>query len=222
MPDSGCTLTMTDGGDPVEFFAQLGEACEFRAEDLRATIEEYRTEILDNTMYRGVDFAGNPFVPYNEKRPYYYNPSPNGTAKQQKGAVKRLLRKTGLVHEHFESVGKGAVASGGTPSRDGRTVKFASYGDFKRSLGRNVVDLLGPKAPHMLMSLVVRMFGSKEGAIGIYHEEFAKRAEGHNDGNGNLPRRTFLDITRARAEQMERRMLDLISGRIERIAERAR
>ena len=220
--DSTCTFTMTDGGDPVEFFAELGDGADFREADLRACIEEYRTEVLDKTMYQGVDVEGNQFVDYNETRPDYYDPAPGGTAKQQQAAVNRFLRRSSLVHEHYESIGKGHIATGGEPSRTGRTVKFPSYGDFKRSLGRNKVDLLGPKTPHMLMNLVVQMFSPTEGAIGIYNEPFASRAEGHNEGAGHLPKRRFLDITRERAEQMERRMLDLINGRIARLAERAK
>ena len=119
--DSTCTFTMTDGGDPVEFFAELGDGADFREADLRACIEEYRTEVLDKTMYQGVDFEGNQFVDYNETRPYYYDPSPGGTAKQQKAAVNRFLRRSSLVHEHYESIGKGHIATGGEPSRTGRT-----------------------------------------------------------------------------------------------------
>jgi hypothetical protein len=222
MATSVCTFQMTDGGDAVQFFAELDEASQFREADLRATIEEYRTEIEDKTMYQGVDYAGAPFAAYAENGPYYYNPSPGGTVKQQKGAVNRLLKRTGLVHEHLDDAGKGGLASGGAPSRTGRTIRFASYGDFKRSLGRKFVDLLGPKAPQMLMNMVVQMFSATEGAIGIYNEPFASIAEGHNEGGRHLPQRRFLDITRERAEQMERRMLDFINGRVARIAERAR
>lgn len=220
--DSACTFAMSDGSSPIEFFARLDDSSRFREGDLRGVIEEYRTEVLDKTMYQGVDFEGNPFASYNDTRPFYYNPSPGGTVKQQKGAVNRLLKRTGLVHEHLESSGRGAIASGGTPSRTGRSIRFASYGDFKRSLGRSVVDLLGPKAPQMLMNMVVQMSSETEGAIGIYNEPYASRAEGHNNGSGHLPRRRFFDITDARKDQMEQRMLDLIKGHISRLTDVAR
>ncbi|WP_394766346.1 hypothetical protein [uncultured Paludibaculum sp.] len=73
-------------------------------------------------------------------------------------------------------------------------IKFASYAAFKQSLGRSVVDLYGPRAPHMLQALTVRVAEDRKGVIlGIYGEA-ARRARGHQYGNAakHLPQRRFL------------------------------
>lgn len=104
-------------------------------------------------------------------------------------------------------------------SRTRLGIKFSSYAAFKQFLGRGgVVDLRGIKAPHMLQAMIVKVGGitifnedgstsevqgelftgdssnnqlASEIIIGIYGDE-AERAEGHNQGTRNLPRRHFL------------------------------
>jgi hypothetical protein len=84
-------------------------------------------------------------------------------------------------------------------NHDGQGIRFDSYADFKRSLGRLNVDLRGPRAPHMLQAFAIgtgieRTVGAdldlpldakprpaQQVIIGIYGEE-AGRATGHNTG----------------------------------------
>lgn len=113
----------------------------------------------------------------------------------------------------------------------GVSIKYESYGDFKfRGLGRKNVDLTGPRAPHMLQALVVSVDGTQFGrsgdialrglrepaatvAIGIYGEE-ADRAEGHNEGAGNLPRRRFIDATDEDIDYMANMIADRAIRRV--------
>lgn len=164
MPD----VTLTFGGAPMELLTSLlSGAVHMTAADMRYTLERQKTRILERTA-RGVDINGAPFAPYSNKGPYYYYPG--RASKNRSGAASRVAKKTG---------GKKTPLG----------VKFTSYGDFKRSLGRSAVDLMGPTAPHMLQAIVVTA-SADEGKIGIYGPE-ADRAEGHNVGGGHLPRREF-------------------------------
>ena len=215
MSEAGATITADDGGDVIEFFTSLENAIQIREEDVRTVLEEQRTEILDRTINRGVDFEERPFEAYSTKGPYYWTPSPGGTVKQRQAAVKRLHKTTSEVSELRSLYGSGG-ASGGTISKNRLSIKFDSYGDFKASLGRRVVDLFGPKAPHMLMNLIVRITGATEGALGIYAEPFASRAEGHNNGAGHLPRRRFLDASAADLRRMQDRLEEIVFKRLTR------
>ncbi len=84
-----------------------------------------------------------------------------------------------------------------------RGVKYASYADYKRQLGRNTVDLTGDRAPHMLQATVSKARGAVEAIVGIYGAE-ADRASGHNEGNPGkgLPQRRFLDASDADVDAM--------------------
>jgi hypothetical protein len=48
---------------------------------------------------------------------------------------------------------------------------------------------------------------------GIYGEA-GERAEGHNEGTGNLPQRRFIDITDAQLDRMDRIILTRIEIRL--------
>jgi hypothetical protein len=179
---------------------------------------------------QGIGADGTPFQPYSTKHPYYYNPGTRGgkfwdkTHKEQQGAAKRMEKKL---------TGAGAKAS---VSSTGRTVKFASYAAFKAAFGRPGVDLMGVQAPHMLDAIVVSVNGRRSNQIdaklwndetfsavqddespasaaliGIYDEEAAKRASGHQYGNRTLPIRRFFGISEdARAkvrDTLHRRLL---------------
>ncbi len=157
------------GGQPMEvLIGGLDRETQVREPDILYALNRQKTRILERTA-RGVDINGQAFVPYSSKGPYYYYP---GKASKGRGAA----------------AGRTAKKLGGQRTRLG--VKFASYGDFKRSLGRGAVDLLGPSAPHMLQAIVVKTEGRNSGVIGIYGPE-ADRAEGHNTGGGHLPKREF-------------------------------
>jgi hypothetical protein len=174
--------------------------------DLLYAGQRQRTRILERTA-RGVDVDEVAFKGYSASGPYYYYPGKN--AKNRRGAVLRMARKLG-------------VAAKGGPNRKGEKItgfgiKFPTYGAFKRSLGRTGVDLRGPSAPHMLQAIIVKAAGivlpgtddrqgnlfdtnsaeftndtyANEIVIGIYGEE-AKRANAHNSGYKNIPKRRFM------------------------------
>jgi hypothetical protein len=132
--------------------------------------------ILDRTA-RGQDSEGSQFTPYKKsKRPYYYYPTSTSGLPRDRAAITKRYQ----------------VRMGGTVTRSGTGIRFDSYGDMKRSLGRAGVDLTGVRAPHMLQALVATVTDNTIW-IGIYGAE-AARAEGHNEGTQNLPRRHFLDV----------------------------
>lgn len=180
--------------------------------DLLFAVERHKSRILERTL-RGVDADEKPFAPYSEKGPYYYYPTgadgKRGTAKQQKSRVNRLLKKTQHVADYlFE---QGSDSAGGVKTKSGRGIRYQSYADFKRSLGRAGVDLTGPKAPHMLQAILSEAGGvegrGREPGLTQNEEpatsaslriegEAAKRAAGHNQGAKHLPQRQFLAIGR--------------------------
>lgn len=178
-------------GKASEFVANFKAAASITVGDVLYALNRQKSRILDRTM-KGVDVNGAGFAPYSTNGPYYYYPGK--ASKNRSGAAGRFAKKVG-----------------GTKTRLG--VKFASYAAFKASLGRSVVDLMGPSAPHMLQAIVVRVAGrtitdgfspsggdnrpidggvgaEAQGTIGIYGPE-ADRAEGHNTGAGHLPKREF-------------------------------
>jgi len=247
MPSSA---RMSDGENPSAFFARLLADATPTQGDLLYAGNRQKTRMLDRTA-RGVDYQGRRFAPYNYTRPYYWTPwtgsgrMGRGTFLQMRSSAARVFKKMG------GDVKTGLLKSGAT----GRTVaqlinfrrfnesfgasvvhhvgiKFRSYADFKRSLGRAAgVDLMGPRAPHMLQALVVisdgiqvagrsprvglrsmRAAGSRL-TIGIYGDE-ADRAEGHNEGTGDLPQRRFFDASDADLEAMAEDVAERIALRI--------
>jgi len=153
------------------------------------------------------------------------------TAKQNKAAVRRLLRITAEVTAN-RSEYLGYTGVGGVKTRNGQGIRFESYADFKASLGRAGVDLTGPRAPHMLQAIEVRAngngFGTRdvstgsrnpvtEFSLGIYGEP-AGRATGHNTGvNPRWKRkhkRTFFGANESDLQAMEADMGARISVRL--------
>lgn len=195
----------SSGGDPVRLVMDLAGRVLPDETDLAFALEQQRTRILERTA-RGVDFEEKPFAPYSANGPYYYYPS------TQRGRsffpAERALRaiwagRSTFRAEYFKVLDAAAkrfarktTPNGGTTK--GSAVKYESYAAFKAALGRKTVDLTGPRAPHMLQALLVRVHGALEGAIGIYGHE-AVRASGHHDGNPKtkLPRRRFLGASEA-------------------------
>lgn len=182
------------GRVPEQFAKDYEKAATVTEADMLYVLNRQKSRILERTQ-RGVDINGSPFAPYSRRGPFYYYPGK--AAKSRSGAAGRFQRKVG-----------------GTRTRLG--VKFASYADFKASLGRGVVDLTGPNAPHMLQAIVVRARGAAEGIIGIYGSE-ADRAEGHNTGTGRLPRREFFGFGPADEAAANKDLEMILSTRIEKI-----
>ena len=159
--------------------AALREAATPTEADLRWVGEQQKSRILDRTR-RGLNVDGVPFTGYTTNGPYYYYPN-KGWAGVTVPAEKR-----------GESAARLRRKLGGAGTRTPLGIKFANYGAFKWSLGRSTVDLTGPKAPHMLQSLMVKVEGLLI-RIGIYGPE-AARAQGHNEGTATLPQRKFLGV----------------------------
>jgi hypothetical protein len=199
----------TKSGEPLEsVVVSLEGILKPRKSDLLLAGQIIRAGIIDRTG-RGVDADDRPFAPYDESRPYYYNPSTGGgkftgqrfTAKAQRAAATRLLRK-------LEN------APGAERSQNGKSIKFPSYGAFKRAFGRSNVDLRGVRAPHMLDAIVVQAV-DEGGKIGIYDPRAATIASGHTTGirPRGMPLRKFFAFNRrdiqdvkdlVRAQMLER------------------
>lgn len=189
--------------------------------DLMYAGQRQRTRILDRTA-RGVDVDEQSFAPYSTNGPYYYYPSKN--SKNRHAAAGRIANKLGIKKKVTPAQKRAGIV--------GRTrlgIKFANYAAFKASLGRFLVDLRGPSAPHMLQAIIVRVGGlvsqvndlftgentapASEITIGIYGDE-ALRASGHNEGTAHLPRRHFMGANDSDKTAM---MDDILSRMIARV-----
>ncbi len=128
---------------------------------------------------RGIDIRGKAFAPYSSTGYYYFYPAgPNRSKLSRKRAAARLQRIVG-----------------GNLTRSGQGVRFESYAAFKRALGRGPnVDLMGPRAPHMMQSMVAWVEGGHL-VIGFYDPEKARIAKAHNTGNRRLPKREFFGVS---------------------------
>lgn len=215
---SNATINVSGGGsvDSIELTIEDFHPTEG---DCILAAQTQRSRLLRRTE-SGVDYAGRQFAGYNKTRPFYYYPNgPVGKERSKveltrsKAGVKRFARKVGRT--------KGAV------TRSGLGLRFDSYDSFKRTyLGREGVDLRGPRAPHMLQRMICRAGGLESGerniettstapgsefAIGIYDNEASARAAGINSESRpkGMPRRQFLGST----EEDNRYLTDLIAGR---------
>lgn len=184
--DYSLKFQRSDGSSPLNYFLQIENSVRPTDADMLAIGNQWRTHIVERTL-AGNDADNSPFAPYSEKSKYYFNPSNKAgrgrvPIEKQKAAAKRLFKK----------VQKGNPDQTPHLSRTGRSIVFASYGAFKRWLGRTNVDLFGPQGgSHMLQSIYVRSDGNDSVTLGIYGEP-AARASGHNEGIlGRLPQRRF-------------------------------
>ncbi len=181
--------------------------------DLLMLLQLQRSIILKRTS-QGIDKNGKAFEPYSTKGPYYWYPSKSKERSNRKRTVRRLARKlVGVLNakeQRKQQKGRKDTPFGGiTP---GGAIKFRNYGEFKTSLGRTMVDLRGPSAPHMLQALLVRAgsttikpqrqrnieaknmkLPTSVGRIQIFGPE-GERAAAHMRGRTKrrLPRRNFL------------------------------
>jgi phage gpG-like protein len=190
-------MPLTISVDTKKLAADIEGVVQITSQDVLYALNRQKARILDRTA-RGVDINGQAFEPYSTKGPYYYYPAKAGrTAGSRKSSAGRFAKKVGGQRT---TVG----------------VKFPSYADFKRSLGRSGVDLTGPRAPHMLQAIVVKTTGNDSGVIGIYGPE-ADRAEGHNVGAGHLPRREFFGFSDRDHDEMVADVDRLIAARLGKI-----
>jgi hypothetical protein len=218
-------MAFRDGSNPnrapEERILEIERAVHTTEGDLLAAGFSQRTRILERTG-AGVDVDGAPFAQYDTTRPYYYRPWDRpglGRKGSSLGERRSLLSDSARQRStarFFKRIGgslrtgelkfKGEVIDS-IHGRERDTIKFASYDAFKRALGRTNVDLMGPRAPHMLQAIEIRSGGSHLGGteapvyegspdeanelvMGIYGEK-AAIAQGHNTGDGTNKRRRF-------------------------------
>ena len=210
------TVKTKRGEDPSAAIIRLKRAAKPSEADLLYAGQRQRTRILDRTT-SGVDVNGSAFAPYSTKGPFYYYPtgrvgSRGFTVRQQKAAVRRLLKITGEV-SGYRSEYLGSQSVGGVATRSGLGIRFESYADFKASLGRAGVDLTGPRAPHMLQAIIVKAERPDELRLGIYGDA-ANRAEGNNLGTRTSPARRFFGASPADIREMVKDVYARIAARL--------
>lgn len=203
----------TGSGKPIEELMILIEGFTRPSQsDRRLAGEIIRTGIRERSA-RGVDATGAPFNPYNETHPYYYSPNQHNasakgrfgepirrfTAKSDRSAVTRLMKK---------------LRGAGEKSGSGRSIKFASYGAFKRAFGRANVDLLGVSGgDHMLDAIQVTP--TEDGVrVGIYETRAVAIGTAHNSGLGRMPVRAFFGIGDDDIRNIEATLAESIRDRI--------
>lgn len=200
--------------NPAEVVARWQKAIQITAADAALAVNRQKTRILERTA-KGLDVEGRAFAPYSRKGPYYHYPNGRAgssfTDRQNKSAAARLFRA-------LKPGGAPKWAGGIRKTRTGKGLVFDSYAAFKRWLGRTAVDLRGPRAPHMLQALVVKVAGAgaaivKEARIGLYGKE-AARADGHQRGTGRLPKRKFLGASADDRKIMIGELMDRIKARM--------
>lgn len=206
------------GSDPVRSIIRLRDAAKVTIGDALYAGQRQRSRILERTA-RHIDAEGRPFAQYSSKRPYYYYPT---------GKV----RRAGLsIKQRQAQSGRMARQLGAAKTRLG--IKFpGGYREFKlQGLGRSGVDLRGPRQPHMLASMLLKVgavtdrgglalasvgaYGqpANEIRLGFYGEE-AIRAKGNNEGAGRLPRRRFFAASRQDIQFMQQDIGSRIAARI--------
>lgn len=210
-------------GDSVDqVFADLEKAAQPTIGDLLFAGQRQRSRILMRTS-RGIDADGGTFAPYSLKGPVYYYPGKTATGRRK--SVKRIADKLGITGNRKVINVKGATTQYVQKTTLG--LKFSSYAALKAAFGRLNVDLRGIVAPHMLQALIVRVMeftlGDNAKAyqplpnvatepadqinIGIYGAE-AIRANKHQKGLGNMPRRKFIG---ANGEDQKLMIQDILS-----------
>lgn len=237
---SGWEIKTPTGQTLMNYVQGIINAVEVTEEDLLYAGERFKADMLERTA-KGIDVNGKPFAPYSTKGPYYFYPGDRGSRPStqfmgnkaaglgmSKSAIKgaiareiksrdRFYRKIGLKGQYSTfNLGGMGTGEGSAGKTFAAGIKFSSYAAFKASLGRSNVDLMGPFAPHMLQKIVVSS-RSMVLIVGIYDDESAAIAKGHNEGAGNLPQRRFFDVSSSDVGMMQQAVLDRIAARIERM-----
>lgn len=218
---SEATLTPTGGGSMRDYIIRLKRGAKATTEDALTLALRGVSMILALTE-QGKDYTGKPFAPYSTKGPVYVYPNSAGKAgSKRQAAAQRFAKKLGAENSF---------------SRSRIGLKFDSYADYKRSLGRSTVDLSGPKN-RMLRAIKVRCNGTEleqrakpgfnqtpatEFTIGIWDEALAVIGAAHNSGaktgrghKVTLPKRRFLDLSRASMLELERMLVAMQTGRLD-------
>lgn len=195
------TLKRSSGKSVDRFFVDLRERLTVPRETMLLAGESVRSHIVQDTAH-GVDAEGSTFAPYSKKGPYYYNPSTGGGKFRARAPHVAAARLHGLLKRR---------GLPGALSRNGTTIRFESYAEFKATFGRLNVDLRGIDAPHMLDQIEVQATAN-EARIFIQGEA-GGRAQGHNVGAGRLPRRTFFAISQDAAQSVLATIRDWILKR---------
>ena len=235
------------GAEPQKFILDLAKGAVPSEGDALYAAQRQRTRIIERTL-AGRDVDGAAFEPYSTDGPYYYYP--NGRVGKNKieshknrAAVNRFLKKLNKasdIRSVFESLDDEPYTHSGRKTRNGEGIRFDSYADFKKSLGRSGVDLLGPRAPHMLQAIAVgtgfgRIHGdetpasvfsnpepAKDVVIGIYGQEQG-RAEGHNTGvNPKWKRKHQRKFFGASADDIQQMVSDITTRILQRVKALAR
>lgn len=198
------------GGDPEVAIANLKKKYTITSRAAQFAVDRQMARMLKRTDpgTGGVDVNGAPFEPYGETGPYYYNPNANDKAEIfGAGALARIRSgkstfKSEAEKRQLSSLSRLQKKIGGTISRSRKSLKFASYGAFKRALGRSGVDLRGPRAPHMLQAVISKVeHAARQMIIGVYDREKAKLARIHNTGSG-VPKRRWFAASRKELKDM--------------------
>jgi phage gpG-like protein len=196
------------GLPPGEYVVRLKAKHRPTQADNLALAEFGKTKILKLTE-QGLDFAGNSFAPYSTKGPIYVYPNSAGsrkaTASQRHGSSTRFAK---------------AIGRSDTKNKSRIGLKFASYADYKASLGGGgKVNLSGPNN-HMLRQLQTKST-AQNFTIGIYDEATAVIATAHNNGaqtgrghKVRLPQRRFLDFSRQTLAELQAWLGNLLEKRI--------
>ena len=179
------TFTGPGGSDPTEFTLRIVNASKPNVYDAMFAGESYRNQILRNTE-SGLSLYGNPFAAYATAPPYYYYPvgkvgrlRSSLTEKQRQGQKNRAFKAFGKVGE-----------------RTHLGIKFpGGYSQFKHEgLGRPSVDLRGPRGPHMLNALQVRVPGLGAATTGIEGSVSMQMREMSQVNDAGAPLATAIDM----------------------------
>jgi len=253
------TIRAASGRSPAKAERDLFKAIAPTQGDLLAVAVIHEGLILGRTT-NGLDADGIPFAPYSTQGPIYIKIGTSGTSAGRASAIQRLARGSDFkprqkvrkelkkrkdpieraasrAKRSAESTPRERVSKGGgtevgqiTP---GGYLKAESYSWFKHSfLGRADVDLLGPRAPHMLQALMVRFGGRvrrsrsvpalgalpsqkpRDVEMGLFGPE-AARGHGLHFGAGHLPPRPWLAFGAGDGPKLLKVARDRIARRIQ-------
>lgn len=237
---SGWEIKTPDGRTIDHVMNDMIAAAQVTDADLLYAGERFKAMMLERTD-KGLDVDGRQFAPYNDTRPYYYYPAKNGlgvrptiqfsrnkayglgmshqtvlkSVRKELEKRDRYYRRLGLKGPSVKfGMGTLGVGEGEASKTTFSGIKFSSYAAFKAALGRGTVDLFGPSAPHMLQSIIVSAKNMVL-VVGIYDEEMAAKARGHNNGvPGRLPQRRFFDVSPEEIVAMEKAVAERLTARV--------